>query len=253
MNSRKDKAGKVALVTGAGRGIGNAFAKRLASDGAAVLVLDQDAPEGLAAELMELGAPRAEYFKVDLSDEKALREFSAAALGTYGCIDILVNNAAVLNGAPFFDIALSEFRRIQAVNVEATFLLSQLLAAAMRDRGYGRIVNMASNTLGLVVSDLVAYMASKGAVVGLTRALANELGQYGITVNCIAPGLTRTPGTDTHQAIPGLFDLVASSQAIKRPSTPNDLVGALSFLTSEDAAFLTGQTLIVDGGLVRSI
>jgi NAD(P)-dependent dehydrogenase (short-subunit alcohol dehydrogenase family) len=123
----------------------------------------------------------------------------------------------------------------------------------MMERQYGRIVNIASNTLGLVVPGLVAYMASKSAVVGLTRALATELGTHGITVNCIAPGLTRTPGTETDFADPALFAIVAGSQAIKRPSVPQDLVGALSFLTSDDAAFLTGQTLTVDGGLVRSL
>jgi NAD(P)-dependent dehydrogenase (short-subunit alcohol dehydrogenase family) len=128
----------------------------------------------------------------------------------------------------------------------------------MKQRQWGRIVNMASSTLGSVVSGFVHYMASKGGIVGVTRALATELGPYGITVNAISPGLTRSPGTLARAPRPGMASMedeyaqAASMQAIKRPEVPADLVGTISFLTSDDAAFITGQTINVDGGRVRS-
>ena len=140
-----------------------------------------------------------------------------------------------------------------ATNVESAFLICRALIPSMVEHRYGRIVNITSNTLGLVIEGFSHYMASKGAVVGFTRGLASDVGLYGITVNCIAPGLTRTPTTERIFPDGQAFDQFAQAQALKRPEMPDDLIGAMSFLTSDDAAFMSGQTLIVDGGLLRSM
>ena len=145
-----------------------------------------------------------------------------------------------------------------SINLDSVFLVSAAFVPGMKQRGWGRVVNMASSTLGCVVTGFVHYMSSKGGIVGFTRALASELGPYGITVNAIAPGLTRSPGTLARKPRAGIadmdeeFDLAATMQAIKRVEVPDDLVGTVSYLTSDDAAFITGQTFNVDGGRVRS-
>jgi NAD(P)-dependent dehydrogenase (short-subunit alcohol dehydrogenase family) len=151
-----------------------------------------------------------------------------------------------------------DWRRIMSINLDSVFLVSSALVPGMKQRQWGRIVNMASSTLGSVVSGFVHYMSSKAGCVGFTRALASELGPHGITVNAISPGLTRSPGTLARKPRPGMadmeaeFNLAASMQAIKRVEVPDDLVGTVSYLTSDDAAFITGQTINVDGGRVRT-
>ena len=158
----------------------------------------------------------------------------------------------------FDKMTFADWRRVQAINLDSVFLMSSAFAGGMRQRQWGRIISMASSTLGQVVSGFVHYMASKAGIVGITRALASELGPDGITVNAISPGLTRSPGTLERTPRPGMasmedeFAFAANMQAIKRPEVPADLVGTVSFLTSDDAAFITGQTLNVDGGRVRS-
>jgi NAD(P)-dependent dehydrogenase (short-subunit alcohol dehydrogenase family) len=147
---------------------------------------------------------------------------------------------------------------VLSLNLDSCFLVSKQFVPGMKERGWGRIVNLASSTLGSVVSGFVHYMSSKAGIVGFTRAMASELGPHGITVNAISPGLTRSPGTLARKPRPGMadmeaeFDFAAGMQAIKRVEVPEDLVGTVSYLTSDDAAFITGQTLNVDGGRVRS-
>jgi NAD(P)-dependent dehydrogenase (short-subunit alcohol dehydrogenase family) len=178
--------------------------------------------------------------------------------GRFGRCDILINCAGIFPQQAFDTMTYAEWRRLLSINLDSVFLCSSAFVPGMKARQWGRIISMASSTLGSVVTGFVHYVTSKGAIVGFTRALASELGPHGITVNAISPGLTRTPGTLARAPRAGLasmdeeFASVATFQAIRRPEVPDDLVGVMSFLTSDDAAFMTGQTLNVDGGRVRS-
>jgi NAD(P)-dependent dehydrogenase (short-subunit alcohol dehydrogenase family) len=174
----------------------------------------------------------------------------------FGRCDILINCAGIYPQQDFEQMKFEDWRRVLSINLDSVFLVSAAFAPGMKQRGWGRIVNMASSTLGSVVTGFVHYMSSKAGIVGFTRALASELGPYGVTVNAISPGLTRSPGTLARKPRPGMADMeaefsfAANMQAIKRVEVPDDLVGTVSYLTSDDAAF--GQTLNVDGGRVRS-
>lgn len=253
MTDRFEKKDKIALVTGGGRGLGYAFATRLAIEGATVIIADMQADDGLVNELMKLGAESAEFYRINLKNSGEIKPLCDHLVEKYGRVDIIVNNAGISGPKPFFEVDEEYLKGIIAVNVEAIFLICQLLAPSMMDHKYGRIVNISSSSLGLMIPDGVAYIMTKGAVVGLTRALATEFGQHGITVNCIAPGLIRTPATEGDRPDEQAFMGFAQGQAIKRPGMPEDLAGALSFLTSDDSAYITGQTMIVDGGQLRSL
>jgi NAD(P)-dependent dehydrogenase (short-subunit alcohol dehydrogenase family) len=249
----RPKSGKIALITGAARGIGLAFAERLGAEGATVVAVDRDEPPDLRDRLLTAGAPDADVQIVDVSEALQIEKCCERVLARHGRCDILVNNAGVFPRAELRDISLELWRHTMATNVESAFLFCRALAPAMIERQYGRIVNISSDTLGLVISGFSHYMASKAAVIGFTRGLANELGPHGITVNVISPGLTRTPGTEKGLSDGKVAEEKAQTTAIKRIGVPADLVGAMSFLTSDDAAFITAQTLIVDGGLLRGI
>jgi (S)-1-phenylethanol dehydrogenase len=248
---------KVAVISGAARGIGQAFAQRLARDGAHIVIVDL-LPATDTAKLVQEAGRHVLVSNCDVSSESSVNELATEVTARFGRCDILINCAGIFPRQPFAEMTFADWRRMQAINLDSIFLMCAAFVPGMRARKWGRIVNMASATLGTVVSGFVHYVASKGGVVGFTRALATELGDDGITVNAISPGLTRSPGTLARPPRAGLastedeFALVAKMQAIKRPEVPGDLVGAVSFLTSDDAAFMTGQTLIIDGGRVRN-
>jgi NAD(P)-dependent dehydrogenase (short-subunit alcohol dehydrogenase family) len=240
---------RVAMVTGAAGGIGGACALRLAADGFLVVAVDLREPAARVAEIEAAGGVGVAE-ACNLGDAAAVEELAVRALDREGRCDVLVNCAAHLEMRDFDQLDLALWRQVQAVNVEAAFLLSSHLVPAMRERGFGRIVNIVSNTFWSTPGPgMVAYVASKGALVGFTRALSTEIGRDGITVNAVAPGLTPTPATERDMSATD-FAAVRDEQSIKRTLAPADIAGAVSYLVSDDAAMVSGQALRVDGGLV---
>jgi len=248
---------KVAVITGAAAGIGQAFARRLAQDGVHIVAADI----GDASETGRLVKAEGRQFLAvacDITSPEAVATLAQEVERAFGRCDILVNNAGIYPQKKFEDMTFADWRHVMAVNLDSMFLTCSAFVPGMKQRGWGRIVNMASSTFATVVPDHVHYIASKGGVIGFTRALATEYGNAGITVNAIAPSLTRSQGTLSRSPRAGFnsmdseFEALARRQAIHRPEVPDDLVGALSFLTSDDAAFVTAQTLYVDGGFVRA-
>jgi len=246
--------GKVAVITGGAAGIGFAYAKRFLAEGARVVVADVADPAAAVDKLDAAG--RALGVRADVSDATSVRAMVEAALARFGRIDVLVNNAAVfatLKPQPFDEIPEAEWDRVMAVNVKGVWNCARAVVPAMRAQGGGRIVNVASAIVAKGTALLMHYVTSKGAVVAMTRALARELGPDRITVNAVAPGLILS---DTVQANPAItaFQETAIMQArsLKRDAFPDDVEGTVVFLASDDSAFMSGQTLIVDGGSVFS-
>ena len=249
---------KVAVITGAASGLGQAFAKRLAEEGVDIAVVDiaDGAP---TTEMVEAAGRKAVHVKCDVSSPDAVAAMAAEVGKVFTHVDIVVNCAGIFPQIPLEKVTYAEWRRIIGINLDGTFLVSMAFVPGMKARGWGRVVNLSSSTVGSVVTGFLPYVTSKLGIVGFTRALASELGSFGVTVNAIQPGLTMTPGATSRPPRAGFAtmddefaDVASHFQAIKRPEVPEDLVGAVSFLTSDDAAFITGQTLNVDGGRVRS-
>lgn len=246
-------AGRVAIVTGAARGIGATYAAALASAGAAVAVCDILAPDATVAAIRDAGG-QASGARCDIADAAAVASFVRDTEAAHGRIDILVNNAAIFANLalkPFTEIDDAEWDKVMAVNVRGSFNCARAVTPVMRKQGYGKIINIASGTVFKGAPLMLHYVTSKGAVVAMTRALARELGDAGIRVNCLAPGLTMSEGVIANSAWAG--PIVANniaSRCIKREATPDDLTGALIFLASADSDFMSGQTVVVDGGSV---
>lgn len=247
---------KIVLVTGAAGGLGQAFARRLAQDGAHVVLVDIKPCDETAA-MVEAAGREAMSVICDITAEGSVSYLASEVDMRFGRCDILVNNAGIYPIQPFEQVTFAEWRRVMSLNLDAVFLVTKAFASGMKRRGWGRIINVSSSTFNMVASGYTHYIASKGGVVGFTRALATEMGNFGVTVNAISPSLTRTPGTEGRAPRPGRasmdeeFEQIARLQPIRRVQVPEDLVGVVSFLASDDSAFMTGQTLYVDGGMVR--
>jgi NAD(P)-dependent dehydrogenase (short-subunit alcohol dehydrogenase family) len=240
-------AGKVAVVTGAAQGIGNAIAHGLATEGARIVVADLKGADAAAAAFADgVG------LEVDVADENAVARMANEVNDRCGGIDILVNNAglyASLPMRPFTEIPLEEWRQVMDVNVASMFLTCRAVVPRMRERGGGAILNVSSGTVFRGVPFVLHYVASKGAVVAMTRALARELGKDGIRVNCVAPGFTMTESVqEQEEVVRALRDVTIAARTIQRDQVPEDVVGAAVFLCTPAADFITGQTMVIDGG-----
>jgi NAD(P)-dependent dehydrogenase (short-subunit alcohol dehydrogenase family) len=242
---------KVAIVTGGAQGIGFAVAEALAARGAAVVIADQrgaDSAVGrLAKDHQNVIGVTADVSSPD--DTQAMMETAAA---TFGGVDILVNNAGIystLTPRPFEEIDPTEWRRVMEVNTLGVFLCCRAALPAFKRRGGGRIINISSGVAFKGNPYMAHYVASKGAVVSLTRALASELGRYNVLVNSVAPGFTVSDGVLVNPTlVEGVKEPSLRGRVLARDMTPADLVGAVAFFAGPDAAFVTGQTLVVDGG-----
>ncbi len=245
---------KVAIVTGAAQGIGRAYAMGYAKEGAKVVIADILEGSKVVQEIQRDGGIAFDV-PTDVSSEASVKNLVQKVVDKFGRIDILMNNAAVFVAVypmrDFDKITLAEWQKVMEVNINGTFLCCKEVVPVMRKQKYGRIINISSSVFWRGLPGFLHYSASKGAIIGLTRALAHEVGKDGITVNSIAPGYTQSEGVVRVQD-EGLgqdpWD-VCSGQAIARPQVPEDLIGAAVFLASDAAEFITGQTLVVDGGL----
>jgi NAD(P)-dependent dehydrogenase (short-subunit alcohol dehydrogenase family) len=243
-------ADRVIIVTGAAGGLGLACARRLLADGADVMLVDCQEPSPDVESLVAT-SPKARFFRADVASESDTMQMVEQTLSAFGRVDVLINNAAVFTSLSrrFFDaLTVEEWEKILRVNVIGVFLCTKAVVPAMKSRKRGKIINVSSNVVHKGLPYLLHYVASKGAVTAMTRSLARELGEHGITVNGVAPGYMlheRTAQTDQ-----GRNEQVVRLRALGKTQTPEDVVGTIAFLASADSDFLTGQTLIVDGGEV---
>jgi 3-oxoacyl-[acyl-carrier protein] reductase/pyridoxal 4-dehydrogenase len=238
--------GRVAIVTGAGQGIGRAIAEKLRDEGASVIVADKNS-ETAAKTAAEIGGTA---HVTDVSDPDQVSALVAAAADQFGTIDILVNDAAIVPFVPWEELDFAEWRRVMSVNIDGVFLMCKAVYPHMKAAGYGRIVNIASNVITAGTPNMAHYVSSKGAVFAFTRSLATEVGAHGITVNAVAPGLTASEGVLASPHAEA-FDFVVSLQSIPRRGVPADIAPAVAFLASEEAHWITGQMLTADGGHTR--
>jgi 3-oxoacyl-[acyl-carrier protein] reductase len=245
--------GRVAIVTGGGHGIGKAYAKRLASEGARVVIAEIDESAAMAvAEELNAAGHEAFGMRTDVSDSASVEKMAAATVDRFGRIDVLVNNAAIfatvpMSRSPFDQISIDEWDRMMTVNLKGTWLASCAVIPQMRKQGYGKIINISSGTALKGSPSRIHYVTSKAGILGFTKTLANEVGKDNICVNCVAPGSTLSE-ENADEGVIKMRTQAASSRALKRVQNPEDLTGAIVFFASADSDFITGQTLVVDGG-----
>ena len=241
--------GRVAIVTGGARHIGAAYCRRLAEEGASVVIADILDGAAVAAEIKGKGG-KAMALNIDVSKEDDTNRMAAEAVQAFGRIDILVNNAAIfinIQRHPFYEITSEEWDRVSAVNIKGPFLCAKAVFPQMKEQKSGKIINISSSTAYWGTPNFLHYVASKAALIGMTRSLAREVGDYGICVNAIAPGLVEHEGQNAPKE---LTELQLKARSIKRLQTPDDLMGTLVFLSSSDSDFMTGQAIVVDGGSI---
>lgn len=245
--------GKTAVITGAGRGIGAVMAKRMASEGANVVVTDVIDTDGTVAAIKEAGG-NAIGLNVDVTSDESLAAMVKETVGAFGALNILINNASIfaaLQPKPFLQIDNDEFDKVMTVNARGVHQATKAVVPAMLEAGGGKIVNIASGTFYYGPPGLSHYTASKGAVIALTRGYARELGDKNIQINAIAPGLTESESIQGHTGFDPARAPTVASRSIKREMVPEDLLGSLMYLITPDSDFVTGQTLNVDGGKVN--
>jgi len=244
--------GKIAVVTGASKGIGASIAEHFGAEGASVVVNYSSSKPGADAVVKKIQdkGGKAVAIQADLSKPEDVSKLFQETKKAYGKLDILVNNAAIfinIERHPFYEITAEEWDRVSAVNIKGPFLCAKAVFPQMKQRRSGKIINISSSTAYWGTPNFLHYVASKAALIGMTRSLAREVGEYGICVNAIAPGLVEHEGQNAPKA---LTELQLKARSIKRLQTPQDLLGTLVFLASSDSDFMTGQTIVVDGGSV---
>lgn len=244
-------ADRVVVITGAGQGLGRAFAKTFAAGGARVVIAERNIERARAVEReIAAGNGHAVVMESDVGDAASIERLGKSVEQAFGRADVLINNAAIfstLEMRPFEQIPLAEWEQVLRVNLTGPFLCARAMLPLMRKNKWGRIINMASGAVTLGRPGYLHYIASKSALEGMTHSMARELGNEGITVNAILPGATFTE-IDRKTVTPEQKERIVSMQCIQRPQVPNDLLGVMLFLASDASAFMTGQALTVDGG-----
>jgi 3-oxoacyl-[acyl-carrier protein] reductase len=251
MNERFDLAGRTIIITGGGKGIGKVYSREFAKAGARLVVADIDsAAAASVAEALTVQGLEAVALTVDISSEESSKAMAQAALDRFGAIDVLINNASLMSVLPrrsWLDIPVDEWDRVMAVNLRGMFLSCRAVFPSMKARGRGKIVNISSSRVWEGTPNRLHYTTSKAGVIGFTRALAREIGGFGITVNAVTPGLTSSE-TQVQSSSGNYLAAGVAGRAIERVQVPSDLVGTVMFLSSPASDFMTGQTINVDGG-----
>lgn len=245
---------KVAIITGAAKGLGKAITLRFAQEGAKVVAVTDRDMEGLAGTKKEIEAMGGDVttLKVDVSSEADTRKMAEETISAYGTIDILVNNAAIFYGLQrqsFLDISVEEWDRLMSVNVKGMWLCAKAAVPRMKEQKNGRVINIGSSVAFMSHFGFTHYLTSKAAIIGLTRSMAGELGEYGITVNNVGPGTIMTEARKVYTSKESAMEK-AQAQLIKRPPVSEDITGMVVYLASDESSMMTGQTVVIDGGVV---
>ncbi|MDW9610866.1 SDR family oxidoreductase [Sinorhizobium meliloti] len=247
---------RIVIITGAGQGIGREYARQFAAAGAVPIVADLnfEKAQSVVNEIEKAGG-RGMAVKVDVGDKASVDTMAASVLEKHGRIDVLVNNASIfatLNKLPFDEIPLKEWELVMKVNITGTYLCAAAVAASMRSAGWGRIINISSDSVPRGAPNYLHYVTSKSAIIGMTNAMARELGPHGITVNAIRPGGVATEVDRASNPTVEARTRIQNAQCIPRGQLPEDMVGIVMFLSTQAAAFITGQTIACDGGYTHS-